>query len=109
MSARVSRVIGTGSLVAAQVISATPKVLQEIVCTNTGAAVAYCQVFNTTAVPADSAVPEIVFAVPAGATASYDNQQGIEFDTGICVATSSTAHVKTIKFPEAVFHALVGA
>jgi len=109
MSTRVARVIGTGALVASQVISATPKSLQEIVCTNTGAAVAYCQIFNTTSVPADTAIPEIVFAVPAGTTASYDNQQGIAFDTGICVAISSTAHVKTIKAAEAVFHALVEA
>lgn len=104
---RVSLVSGSGALVTGQVISATPANLQEIVCTNTGAATVYCQVFDASSVPADATTPDIVFAVLAGTTAAYDNQQGIPFGTGISVCISSTAHTKTIGAAEAVFHALI--
>lgn len=106
-STRVALIPGTGALVASQVISATGGNLQEIVCTNTGASTVYCQVFNSASVPADSAVPDIVFAVPSGSSASYDNQQGVSFSSGISVCISSTAHVKTVGAAEAVFFALV--
>jgi hypothetical protein len=46
----------------------------------------------------------VVFAVPAGGTASWDPRQGVTFATGLSVAISSTAHTKTIKAAEAVFN-----
>lgn len=107
--ARVTNVFSGGSLVAGTVISAVPCNLQELVCTNTGAATVYCQIHNLTSAPADTAVPVIVFAVPTGATASYDSQQGITLDTGCYVCISSTAPTKTIGAAEAVFSALIEA
>lgn len=100
-------VSGAGSLVASQVISASPVNLQELICTNTGASTVYCQLFDSATVPADTAVPVIVFAVLSESSASYDNQQGIRFSSGISVCISSTAHVKTIGAAEAVFSALI--
>ena len=68
--ARVTNVFSGGTLVAGTVISAVPCNLQELVCTNTGAATVYCQIHNLTSAPSDTAVPVIVFAVPTGATAT---------------------------------------
>lgn len=104
---RVSVVASAGALEASRIISATGANLQEIACTNTSASAVYCQVYNTATVPADTAVPVLSFAVPASSSASYDNQQGIVFDTGICVAISTTAHVKTIATAVATFFALI--
>jgi hypothetical protein len=103
---RVTLTSGTGDLVASQIISAAPVSLQEIVCTNTSEAVVYCQVFNSATLPADTAHPDIVFAVPATGSASYDNAQGIHLSAGCTVCVSSTAHEKTIAGAVAVFHAL---
>lgn len=107
--ARVTNVHSGGSLVAGAVISAVPCNLQELVCTNTGAATVYCLIHNLTSAPADTAVPVITFAVPAGATASYDSQQGITLDVGCYTCISSTAPTKTIGAAEAVFSALIEA
>ena len=70
--------------------------LDELTVTNTGAA-AYLQVFlETSAVPADTAVPDLVIAVPANATVSYDPQGG-RWSVGgnIAFCLSSTAATKT--------------
>jgi hypothetical protein len=98
---------GTGALEASQVVKASACNVEEVICTNTGAAAVYCQLFNSATVPADSTTPVIVFAVPAGSTASWDSQQGVTFDTGLSVCVSSTAHTKTIAAAEAVFNSLV--
>jgi len=107
--ARVSNVSSGGSLVASLVVSAGPCNLQELVVTNTGASVTYAQVHNSATVPADTAVPVIVFAVPANATASYDSQQGIHLDTGCSVCISTTVPTKTVGGAEAFFSALIEA
>jgi len=104
---RVAVTSGTNALQASQIVSAGSAMLQEIICTNTSVAAVYCQVFNSATVPADTAEPVIVFAVPAGATASYDAQQGISFDTGISVCVSTTAHTKTIATAIAVFNTIL--
>jgi hypothetical protein len=106
---RVTLTSGGGALVASQVISAEGVMVQEVVCTNTSGATVYCQLANAATLPADATTPAIVFAVPAGASAAYDNAQGIYFDTGLVVCVSSTAHVKTISGAIAVFHTLTEA
>jgi len=104
---RATLVSGTGALVASQVISATPKNLQEIMCVNTSGSALYVQVFDSATVPADSTTPAIVFTVPANSTAGYDNTQGLPFASGIAVCVSTTAHTKTVAGAVAVFTALV--
>lgn len=106
-SPRVTLVSSGGSLVAGYQVSATGANLQELICTNTGAATIYCQIHNVASTPADTAVPVISFAVGAAASVSYDSQQGVNFDTGIYVCISSTAPTKTIGAAEAFFSALV--
>jgi hypothetical protein len=107
--ARVTNTNGTGSLVASAIVLAAPGTVQEIVCTNTSAGVLYCQVFNSTTLPANATTPDFVFAVPATSTASWDAQQGVHFDTGIVVCVSTTAHTKTIATAVAVFNTILEA
>jgi len=57
----------------------------------------YLQLHNATSVPADTAVPLAVIAIPAESTFSIDCQTvGIPFSTGIVWCNSSTAPTKTI-------------
>jgi hypothetical protein len=95
------------SLVASHVVSAASALVEEVICTNTSASVLYCQVFNLAALPSDAVQPDFVFAVPATSTASWDAQQGINFDTGVVVCVSSTAHTKTIAGAVAVFNTIL--
>jgi hypothetical protein len=107
--ARVNNVFSGGSLVAGYQASAVPCSLQEIVVTNTGAAVVYAQVHNVASTPADAQVPVITFAVPATSSASYDSQQGVVLSVGCYVCISSTAPTKTLGAAEATFSALIEA
>ena len=81
--------------------------VEEVICTNTSGAVVYCQVFNSATVPADTAQPDLVFAVPTTATASLDLQQGVHFSAGVSVCVSTTAHTKTIATAIAVFNTIL--
>lgn len=66
--------------------------------TNTGPA-QYIQLFNQTSVPADTAVPDLMFAIPAGngtPVTVEKTYQGVLFDTGLAISNSSTAATKTI-------------
>ena len=104
---RPSLVSGSGALVASQIIIASGTVLEELLCTNTSASVVYCQIFNSATLPADTTTPDIVFAVPATASASLDLQQGLPLSAGCTVCVSTTAHVKTIAGAVAVFSAVL--
>jgi hypothetical protein len=104
---RPSLVSGTGSLVASQIISADGTVLEELLCTNTSGVVVYCQIFNSATLPADATTPDLVFAVPATASASLDLSQGLPLSAGCTVCVSTTAHTKTIAGAVAVFSAVL--
>ena len=66
------------------------------------AAAQFIQVFDSNVLPADGAVPQIVFAVGAGAGAAsgtfslYFGASGRWFDRGITICNSSTLATKTI-------------
>ena len=54
-------------------------------------------IFNTAAVPANGAIPKMVFKINASSSFSFDSgKYGIFFSTGICWSNSSTAATKTI-------------
>lgn len=79
------------------VIRAAPGVLVEVFGTNNSASIRYVQLFDATAVPADTAVPKVApIAVPPGSSFSLKLDDGIEFGTGISWASSSTLATKTI-------------
>lgn len=100
-------VSGTNVLQASQVVTTEAANVEELICTNTSGAVVYCQAFNSATVPADATQPDLVFAVPATATASLDLQQGVNFSAGVSVCVSTTAHTKTIATAIAVFNTVI--
>jgi len=73
---------------------------------NSGAA-QYIQVHNTASLPADTAIPIIVFKVPATDNFYFDigGSFGVTCDTGITVCNSSTVPTKTIGGADCFFNA----
>lgn len=86
----------TTALAASLIVKASAGRLFRVLITNTGAA-QFAQIHDTTTVPADTAVPAMVVALPAGETTTLDlGAAGLAFATGITVCNSSTAATKTI-------------
>lgn len=79
------------ALEASSVTKAGPGCLYGFVATNTNAAVRYLQFFDLTAVPADGAVPKLVFALQPGVTMVIQiPPERRYFATGICWCVSHT-------------------
>ena len=78
----------------------------EIFCTNTSAGVLYFQIFfDVTALPADTAVPDVCIAVPATGTVSWDPAGDYRrVGAGVAFCLSSTAATKTIAGAWGAFH-----
>ena len=82
---------------ASRVVKASAGVLISIVGYNSKASAQFIQVHNTASVPADTAVPTVMFRVEATSNFSYSADKfGRYFDTGISVCNSSTGPTKTI-------------
>ena len=63
----------------------------------------YIQIFDATAVPADTAVPLLSFAVAATSTLMVDWVPPRYFRNGIVFSNSSTQHSKTIGSADCIF------
>ena len=56
----------------------------------------FIQIHDASSLPSDTAVPTIVFAVPATSSFSLNYDVGREHQVGIVICNSSTAATKTI-------------
>jgi len=82
---------------ASTIAKATPGAIFSIVGYNSKVSAQFIQLHNSATLPADTAIPSIVFSVPALSNFSYDfGEIGRQCTAGIVVCNSSTAETKTI-------------
>lgn len=93
---------------ASRVLKASAGTLISLVGYNSRTSAQFIQLFNSATVPADTAVPDYTFTVPASSNFSLDVPiSGIPFTTGIAVANSSTGPTKTVGSADCYFSAVI--
>lgn len=93
----------SSALEASAVIKAAPGVLYSISGYNNKPTNQYIQVFNSTTVPADTAVPIIKFEVKGRDNFFYEPSVGRKFTSGVAISNSSTLATKTIGSANCLF------
>lgn len=97
-----------GHSVASQIGLAYPGRLFLLVGYNAKTSTQFIQIHNSATLPANGAVPEYVFSVPASSNFSLDlSQYGDFFSEGVVVCNSSTQSTKTIGSADCSFTMLV--
>ena len=87
----------TTAYATSKVVKASAGVLWGMTGYNSKTSAQFIQVHDATALPAEAAVPVIVFTVPAASNFALDyGSHGRKFANGIVVCNSSTAQTKTI-------------
>lgn len=101
---------------ASAVVSAAPARVSKIVVFNDNVAAQYIQLFDSVTVPADTAVPDLCFVVPADSMLVFEFPLTIErralrgtdrhplFETGVAIANSSTSATKTVGTTDCLFY-----
>lgn len=82
---------------ASRIVKSSPGKVYGLTGYNSKTAEQFIQLHDAKIVPADAAVPKVVFKVAASSNFSLDfGQSGREFSTGIVICDSSTATTKTL-------------
>lgn len=90
------RATNTGALAKSLVVSAVPGRLFSVSVWNNSVSDVYIQLHDAASLPADTAVPKLVFKCPADSEKARDYVDGRIFTTGIVVAVSSSAATLTL-------------
>jgi hypothetical protein len=99
----------TTAYAASLVVAANPAILRGVTGYNSGAA-QFIQIHDAASLPADTAVPKVMFAVPAQSNFSIEfGISGRKFDTGIVICNSSAGPTKTIGAADCWFDAQIDA
>ncbi len=103
----VTRDYDSGAAQTSGVIKTSPGRLYNLWGFSNKASSQYIQVFNTAAVPADTAVPAMPpLYVAATSAFFYDfGELGVDFTTGLCWSNSSTFGTKTLGAGDVWLHA----
>lgn len=95
------------ALEASHVIKASAGVLHGFTGYNSKSTPQFIQVFNSTTVPIDTTVPEIVIVAPPLSNFSWDSGKfSYPFSTGMAISNSSTVATKTVGGSDCWFNAL---
>lgn len=86
----------TTALAASLVIKASAGTLYGLTGDNNRSSEQFIQIHDAASLPSDTAIPKIVFRVPATSSFSLDYKKGREFQVGIVICNSSTEATKTI-------------
>ena len=86
----------TTALATSLVVKAVRGTLYGLTGYNNRSSSQFIQIHDAASLPADTAVPDIVFTVPATTSFSLNYDEGREFQIGIVISNSSTAATKTI-------------
>lgn len=88
----------TVAYAASLVVKASGGTLWGLTGYNSKAAAQFIQVFDAASLPADTAVPKLVFTVPASSNFFFEAGEGLGryFSIGIVICNSSTGPTKTI-------------
>ena len=96
------------ALAASLIIKPGPGTLYKLIVYNNKNAAQFIQLHDSATLPANDAVPVMVFSVPTVSVVELPihNLKGLNFSTGITVCNSSTAATKTIGSADCWFHAI---
>jgi hypothetical protein len=86
----------TTALAASLIVKADKGTLYGLTGYNNKSSSQFIQIHDASSLPADTAVPDIIFTVPATSPFSLNYDVGREFQVGIVISNSSTAATKTI-------------
>lgn len=99
--------IGSAAYVASLIIKASAGKLYSLNGYNSKTSAQFIQVHNSATLPADTAVPLLVFTVPASSNFSLDfSNIGLPGTTGLVVCNSSTGPTKTLGSADVFFSAV---